>query len=202
MEMRRNRVRFATAAMLMSILVSCMTMPETKIFSLYRPIEEERILCKSDLSIHVFTNAPKHLSQPYIIYRKSDFELDTARYAKWDSAPDETINNTYRLALSPLFRDIVITRYQDRKAHQVAIELRRFERLDEGEKSFAALEYDFFLRSPDGREIYHRKVMKKEALETRDNLNLAMAMSAALMESVEEVIADLGGIMSSAPAAK
>ena len=190
-------MRYLTAALGTLMLVSCMTMPETKIFSLYRPVEEERVLCKSDLSVNVFTSAPKHLSQPYIVLRKSDYELDVARYAKWDAAPADTISNTYRLALSPFFRDIAITRYQDLKTHSVAIELKRFERLDEGEASFAALEYDFSLRTPDGREIYHRKVVKKEALETRDNLNLAMAMSAALMESVEEVTAEIGGVVGS-----
>jgi uncharacterized lipoprotein YmbA len=180
--------RLLTILMSLSLYAAC-TMPETKIYSLSLPAVQEIPAVRTDASINVLVQAPRYLSQSYIAYRTSPYQLQMSRYSRWDSAPDDIVRDAFRDSLSSLevFREVKASPATPQGSYGLEINLKRFERFDEGEASYGELVFDINLISPEGKELYHGTVTKSRKLEDRSFLSLAKALSAALSEGINEV---------------
>jgi uncharacterized lipoprotein YmbA len=171
------------------LLFAACTMPETKIYSISLPAIQETPAPRTDASINVLVQAPRFLSQSYIAFRTSPYELQLSRYSRWDSAPDDIVRDAFRdnLASLEVFREVKATPVTPQGSYGLEINLRRFERFDDGNASFGELVFDINLISPEGKELYHGTVSKSRKLEDRSFLSLAKTLSAALSEGITEV---------------
>lgn len=182
--------------LLIMFLASC-AMQETRIYSLDLPAEQKMASVASDATLVVLINSPRYLSQPYIAYRTSPYQLTISRYAKWDSPPDDILRDAFRNSFSStLFKDVRASSLVSDASYALKITLKRFERSDEGTLSFAELAFDVSLLSPDGKNLYQNGITKKVRLEDRSFLSLAKGLSAALGEGVKEVRGDIGKSLS------
>ncbi|OGW40975.1 MAG: hypothetical protein A2Y97_03305 [Nitrospirae bacterium RBG_13_39_12] len=170
-------------------------MPETKIYSLYLPVENYVTGTKTDASIGIFASAPGYLEQRYIAYRNSPYQLEISKYSKWESSPDKMIKEAFKdsLSSSGLFKDVRVINITLSEFYLLEIKLKRFERLDEGNDSFGDLAFDVELFSPDGSQQYHDSISKKVKLDDRSFMSLAKGLSNALNESIKEVTNSLVG---------
>lgn len=171
----------------LSLFAAC-TMPETKIYSLSLPAGKGNDV-RTDASINVLVQAPRYLTQSYIAYRTSPYQLQISRYSRWDAAPDDMVRDAFRDTLSALevFSEVKASPIMPPGSYGLEINLRRFERSDNGEESFGELVFDISLISPEGKELYHNTVTKSRKLEDRSFLSLAKALSASLSEGINEV---------------
>lgn len=176
--------------LLIVFLASC-AMPETKIYSLNMltppPSGKVGMGGFSDATVAVLISSPRYLTQPYVAYRTSPYQLAISRYAKWDSPPDELVRDAFRDALaSTLFKDVRTSNFVPSGSYSLKISLKRFERSDEGDLSFAEVAFDVSLLSPEGKNLYQNSIAKKIKLEDRSFLSLAKGLSSALVEGTEE----------------
>lgn len=182
--------------------ISSCTMPETKIYSLnmsdtssssYSKSEKERLSdvtnVKADSSIMIHVSSPRYLSQAYIAYRSSPYQLEVSRYSKWESPPNFMLKEAFKDSLSSagLFKEVRAANAVSEGFYLLDINLKRFERYDDGNDSFADLVFDVNLVSPDGMELYRSTVSKKVKLDERSFLSLARGLSGALSEGIGEV---------------
>ena len=168
-------------------LASC-AMPETRIYSLNMPAEKKISPVSADATVAVLVSSPRYLAQPYMAYRTSAYQLAISRYAKWDSPPDEIVRDAIRDGVaSTLFKDVRASSFVPSGSYSLKINLKRFERLDEGDLSFAEVAFDISLLSPEGKNLYDSSIAKKIKLEDRSFLSLAKGLSSALAEGTEEV---------------
>lgn len=168
---------------------SC-SMPETRIYSLYIPREEGKGTAMAEASIVIHIDSQKYLTQPYIAFRSSPYQLEISKYAKWDASPHEMIKEELRHALSSmgLFREVRVSRTIPGGFYLFKIHLRRFERFDSGNESFGDLVLVFSLLSPDSTELYQGTVSKRVKLDDRSFLSLAKGLSSVLTEGMEEIM--------------
>lgn len=182
--------------------ISACTMPETKIYSLnmpdtssssYSKSEKERLSdvtnVKAGSSIMIRVSSPRYLSQAYMAYRSSPYQLEVSRYSKWESPPNLMLKEAFRDSLSSagLFKEVRAANAVSEGFYLLDINLKRFERYDDGNDSFADLVFDVNLVSPDGMELYRSTVSKKVKLDERSFLSLARGLSGALTEGIGEV---------------
>lgn len=175
---------------LLFVFLSSCSMPETRIYSLYVP-NTDRVASstRTDASVAVIIDSPKHLSQPYIAYRNSPYQLMISRYSKWDSPPEDIVRGTFKDALSSsgFFKNVRASDIVPNGFYHLTINLKKFERADEGDSSFGELVFDVTLVSPEGKSLYRNTVSKRVKLEDRSFLSLAKGLSGSLTEGVEEV---------------
>ena len=171
------------------VMAAC-SMPETRIYSLHMPADNNTVQVRKQAMITLRVQSPRYLAQPYIAHRISPYQLDISRYAKWDSAPVEMVREIFRDALSVVYQDVRTSNFTAEGSYVLAINLRRFERVDD---AYAELAYDALLLSAEGKEILRLEERKRMQIETKDSAGLAKGLSAALNESVKEVVAGLGG---------
>ncbi len=171
------------------LLIAACSMPETRIYSLHLPADNNKAQARQQAMITIRVQSPRYLAQPYIAHRLSPYQLDISRYAKWDSAPVEMIREIFRDSLSGVYQDVRASNLAAEGSFVLNINLKRFERVDD---SYAELAFDAVLYSAEGRELYHIKEQKKVKLDTMDPAGVAKGLSAALSESVREVLAGLG----------
>ncbi|MCG2721381.1 MAG: PqiC family protein [Thermodesulfovibrionales bacterium] len=185
------RRMFIMVSILLS-LTAC-SMPETKIYSLSLPDTAMMDATTQDrqASLAIIMDAPRHLSQSYIVYRISPYQLQISRYAKWESPPDEMIKKAIQDSLydTGKFHDVSTSSLISEGSYVLEINLKRFERTGDGNDIFGELAFDMKLVSSDNRELSHAAITKKIKLEDRDFLSLAKGLSAALAEAVREVTA-------------
>jgi len=165
-------------------------MPETKIYSLYLPMERERpIPSKGDASIVIVINSPRHLTQPYIVSKKSPYQFEISKYSKWETSPNEIILRVFKDTLSSdqRFKEVRVMNIVPNGFYSLKIDLKRFERFDTGNDSFGELALDVQLSSHDGKVLYQQNISKTIKLDDRSFLSLAKGLSRALAEGVEEV---------------
>jgi uncharacterized lipoprotein YmbA len=191
--MRKFRRAFI-AFLLVGICAAC-AMPQTKIYSLALKNEGPAAKTKTEASLDLVVHSPRYLSQPYIAYRTSPYQLDIARYSKWDSPPAEMVRESFRNALSAaaLFKEVRASNFVPPAFYSLEIDLKRFERLDNGSGSFADLSFDLGLLSPDGKTLYRGSFEKKIKLGDRGFTSLAEALSRALAEGIDEAKAAIAG---------
>lgn len=170
------------------LMTSC-SIPETRIYSLHMPADNNKAQVRKQAMITLRVQSPRYLAQPYIAHRVSPYQLDISRYAKWDSAPVEMVREIFRDSLAVVYQDVRASNLVAEGSFVLNIHLKRFERVDD---SYAELAFDAVLYSPEGREIYHIEEQKKVQIDTKDPAGVAKGLSAALSESVQKVLAGLG----------
>ncbi len=183
---------------LLSVFLVCScTMPETKIYSLSVPVFKEQPGTGTGATVSIIVHAQRYLEQAYIVYRTSPYQLEIARYSKWDSSPAEIVRGAIKDSLSSMcaFRDVRSSNFTPAGAYALEINLRKFERSDIGGGSFAELAFDAVLFSPEGKELYNTYVSREVRLDDRSYLSLAKALSIAVAEGVGELRAGLSGAM-------
>jgi uncharacterized lipoprotein YmbA len=178
------------APLLLLLSMGACTMPETKVYSLYLPMERERpIPPKGDVSIVIMINSPRHLTQPYIVSKKSPYQLEISKYSKWETSPNEIILGVFRDTLSSdqRFKEVRVMNIVPDGFYSLKIDLKRFERFDSGNNSFGELALDVQLLSHDGKVRYQQTISKRIKLEDRSFLSLAKGLSHVLAEGMEQV---------------
>jgi uncharacterized lipoprotein YmbA len=182
-------MRWLTLLLLFLFIGAC-AMPETKVYSLYLPMDRERpIPSKGDASIVIVINSPRHLTQPYIVSKKSPYQFEISKYSKWETSPNEIIPRVFKdtLSSSRRFKEVRVMNIIPDGFYSLKIDLKRFERFDTGNDSFAELALDVQLLSHDGKVLYQHNISKRIKMEDRSFLSLAKGLSSALAEGVEEV---------------
>ena len=170
-----------------------MTMPETRMYSIYIPVERKAANAVNSGSIVIHINSERYLKQPYIAHRDSKYELEISKYSKWDTSPVKIVRKEFKegLASEGIFREVKAANIRPEDFYLIKIDLKRFERFDDGGDSFGMLEFDVRLASPDGKELYSDTVSKKEVLDSTSFSSLAKGLSTALQQAVEEVSANV-----------
>ncbi len=170
-----------------------MTMPETRIYSIYIPVERKAANAGNSESIVIHMNSERYLKQPYIAYRDSKYELKISKYSKWDTSPVKIVRKELKdvLASEGIFREVRAVNIRPEDFYLLKIDLKRFERFDDGGDFFGMLEFDVRLVSPDGKELFSDTVSKKEALDSTNFSVLAKGLSTALLQAAEEVNANV-----------
>ncbi len=170
-------------------------MPATRIYRLDMPANQVRAVNqKGRASVAVAIASPKHLTQPYIVYSKSPYELEISRYSKWDLSPDERVREVFKDALGSMrvFKEVRAVRYNPEGFYFLKIELRKFERTETEKEFYGELLLDVTFVSPEGKELFQSTISKKSKLKDRTFLSLAEALSGALREGVTEVRESIG----------
>jgi ABC-type uncharacterized transport system auxiliary subunit len=169
--------------------ISACSMPETKIYNLDIPVEQGSPRSTADDFLVIRIDAPRYLAQPYIAYRSSPYQMLISRYSKWDSNPKVMVSEGIRDSLfsTGLFREVKILNIAPKGFYLLDINLKRFERLDEGNKSFGELVLDVVFITPESKELYRGRISKKVKLDDQSFLSLAKGLSIALNEAIEEV---------------
>ncbi len=185
---------------LIAILAAC-SMPETKMYSISMSAAGEKRAVRTAASLGIIVHASRYLTQPYIASRVSPYQLDIARYSRWESPPDQMVKDTLRESLSSsgIFRDVSTYGAAAPGAYVLDVELRKFERSGDGPGSSAEIEMDATLSSPEGGEIYHGSIAKKATLADSSFLGLAKALSTMLADGESEITS---GISRALPAGK
>jgi len=181
-------------------LFSACSMPETKIYSIYMsapsaPPDIRKVMADdaNTRSIVILMNSPRYLAQPYIAYRSSPYELEISRYSKWESPPGDIVKETFKnyLSSSGIFKEVRASNVVPEGFYSFEINLKKFERYDQGNDSYGALDYDIKVYSPESKELYRATVLKKVKLDNKTFLCLAQGLSSALSESIKEVTGSL-----------
>lgn len=184
---------------LLFLLSACsMSMPETRIYTLYMPAEEKAApAVPSDKSITIQMSSEPYLKQSYIAKRSSPYEMEILKYSKWESSPDKIVKNKIRevLSSSGLFKEVKISGAAFSDLYLLKINLKNFEMINEDKGSFALLEFSLELLSADGNKFYEGTISKKTALISPDLTSLAKALSNALEEGAEETRDSITGAM-------
>ncbi len=172
------------------LIIAACSMPETRIYSLHIPADNNKAQTRKPAMITVRVQSPRYLAQPYVAHRLSPYQLDISRYAKWDSAPVEMFREIFRDSLSAVYQDVRASNFAPEGSFVLNINLKRFERVED---SYAELAFDAVLYSVEGKEIQRIDVNKKVQLDIKDSAGVAKGLSSALSESVKEVLAGLAG---------
>lgn len=167
-------------------LMAACSMPETRIYSLHLPSNDIRAQVRKQAIITLRVQSPRYLAQPYIAHRMSAYQIEISRYAKWDATPVEMIREIFRESLSVVYQDVRTSNYTPEGSFVLNINLKRFERVDD---AYAELAFDAVLYSAEGKEIQRIDLNKKVQLDVKDPAGVAKGLSAALSESVKEVLA-------------
>jgi uncharacterized lipoprotein YmbA len=170
--------------------IGACAMPETRIYSLYVPIDSGKTIhTKVDASIAIMINSPRHLTQPYIVYRKSPYQLEISRYSRWDESPEKRLCEVFKEAVSSIgiLKEIRVTNSLPGGYYSLMINLKKFERSDSGNDSFSELVFDVNFISPDDKKLFQSTISKKSKLDDRTFLSLTKGLSNGLTEGVEEV---------------
>ena len=185
-------MRITAAIIIISVLfVSACTMPDTKIYSLYVDTAQEKSIRGeiSDRSIAVLVNSPRYLSQSYIAYRTSPYELEISKYSKWEASPQDMFRVSAKNYLSSagIFKEVRASNVVPEGFYSLEVDLKRFERDDRGTDSYGELTFDYNLYSPDGVMLYRGSIFKEVKLESKSFLDLAKGLSSMLEQAVKEV---------------
>ena len=91
------------------------------------------------------------------------------------------------LSSTGIFQEVRVSNTVPRGFYSLTVNLKRFERYDEGKDSFGELVMDVDLLSPDARELYRGSISKRVRLDDQGFLTLAKGLSSALAEGISEV---------------
>jgi ABC-type uncharacterized transport system auxiliary subunit len=183
-------------------LLSACSMPETKIYSLHLPVAGtgERACRAGDeksaeagAAIVIFVDSPRYLVQPYIAHRNSPYEIRISKYSRWVSPPSEMLKEVLKDSLMStcMFREIRTSKSVPEGFYLFLAGLKNFERFDDASDSFGSMLFDAKLVSPGGKVLYQRTISKYVRLDDRTFLSLAMELSRAVSEGMEEVIKEI-----------
>ena len=185
-------LRRITICLLITVCAAC-SMPETQIYSLHMPEGKASSNRNSEASLVILMHSPRYLTQPYIAYRNSPYQLFISRYSKWDSSPDEMVGQAFRdsLSASGLFKEVRTSNMVPGGFYSLKINVAHFERVDDENDSFGDLSFEATLLSPDGKEIYEGSVSRRTKLEDRSFVNLAKGLSGDLSAGIKEIVGNM-----------
>jgi ABC-type uncharacterized transport system auxiliary subunit len=166
-------------------------MPKTKIYSLHLPFENVITDSKEGKSVTMLISSPRHLAQPFIVYRLSPYQIEISKYSKWESSPVSIVKESFGEALSSVFGEVKASGFVPEGYYSFNLNLRRFERTAEDGNLFGEVVFAVTVRSPEGREIMKRTISKKIVLDGSNDVSLAKGLSAALGEGIQDVMADI-----------
>jgi uncharacterized lipoprotein YmbA len=161
-------------------------MPKTRIYSLHLPAENAAVLPRKQVIVTLRVQSPRYLAQPYIAWRNSPYQLEISGYAKWELPPVDMTREIFRDALIVHFQQVRVSNAVSDGSVVLSINLRRFEGADD---QFGELVLDAEVSTAEGKEIHRMTVSRKVLLDTKDSDGLAKALSSALHEAVQEVVA-------------
>jgi ABC-type uncharacterized transport system auxiliary subunit len=190
--MGKNRFIIVCLTVTVLFLSSC-TMPDTKIYSLNLNAPEIFSTVKDDFSgksLVILVNAPRYLSQPYIAYRNSPYELELSRYSKWEASPQEMFKVALKnyLSAAGVFKEVRVSNVVPEGFYYIETDIKKFERYDDGNDSYGELMFDCALYSSDEVRISGSTISKKIKLEDKTNLSLAKGLGKALDQAIKETI--------------
>lgn len=185
----KSKAQKGLIAVLAVLLFSACAVQETKIYSLNVPAEKATVNSSTDASIVIIVHTPRYLSQPYMAYRNSPYQLNISRYSKWDASPNDMLKEVFKDAISStgLFKDVMLSNTTHVGGYSLRINLKRFERSNTESGPYGELLFDASLITPDNREIYRDTISKRVKLDDRSFLSLAQGLSTALAGGVDEV---------------
>ncbi|MBF0330096.1 MAG: membrane integrity-associated transporter subunit PqiC [Nitrospirae bacterium] len=194
-----KRKLFICALFLLVFTFAACSMPETKIYSIGYSGQIISGSAKSSATAYLTIDAPRHLSQPYIVHRTSPYELTISKYSKWDSPPIETIRDIVKdsLIATGEFSEVKSSLASPAGKYEAKIYLRKFERFDEAEISYAELLFDISLISPEGKEVYKKRISKQIKLADKSLSILAKALNNAALEAAKEITKNITEALSS-----
>jgi hypothetical protein len=168
-------------------------MPETKVYNLHVTVDKSTVTQIGGASLVILMDAQRYLTQPYIAYRSSPYQIEISRYSKWESSPKFMVKRALKDAMfsTGLFKDVKVLNIVPEGFYVLAINLKGFERLDEGNESFGKLDFDFLFMSPEGKELSHGRITKKVDLDDQSFLSLAKGLSNALNEAIKELTTNI-----------
>jgi uncharacterized lipoprotein YmbA len=189
-------MRITAGIILLLLFVSSCTMPDTKIYSLYVNTASPGRTIQGDVpdkSIAVLVSSPRYLSQSFIAYRTSPYELEISKYSKWEASPQDMFRTSAKdyLSSAGIFKEVRASNVAPEGFYALEVDLKRFERDDKGPDSYGELTFDYNLYSPDGVVLYRGSVSKEVRLESKTYLNLAKGLSNLLEEAVKEIAESL-----------
>lgn len=177
----------ATGLLLIFALSGC-AMPETKIYTLHLRPEAPTQQRVHDAAVAVVVTAPRYFSQPYIVYRNSSYQLGISRYAKWPDPPDDMLRDAFKESLANnLFREVRTPGINQEGIYVLNIDLRHFERRDEGDAFYAEVAFEATFHSPQGKILFQQSFARKTRLEDKSFANLAKGLSHSLEEGTNEI---------------
>lgn len=182
-----------TAILLAAVFLWGCAMPVTKMYTLHLPDIDEVAYKAHDTTVALVVHAPKYLSQPYIAYRSSPYELRIARYSKWESPPDKMIGHILRehLLSSGIFKDVKVLRTCRSGMYRLELNIKNFERSDEGKKSFGLFVMHASLTDAEGNLLFRNIISKKQELRDSSFENLAKGMSILVRQACEEISSEI-----------
>lgn len=190
---------FVTLSLLLGFISGCVTVPETKVYNIR--FSNDIIKKSSDPNLGPITlfpvQAEKYLKQPFMVYRKSPYQIVISKFNRWDSAPRDILTKKINEALYScnLFSNVYISNFQEEGSLGLRVNLRKFERYDNPDGSTSAeLEYDARLLDPAGKEIYQRIFSLKKAVSDSNPSHLAEAMSQLIEAGISGLISDLSSV--------
>jgi uncharacterized lipoprotein YmbA len=168
--------------------VAC-TIPETRTYTIYIPDERGSVSENTDTAVTININSEHYLKQSYIAYRNSSYQIEISKYSKWESSPGKIIKNQFKNTLSRtgVFREVRTDSVAPTGSYSLKINLKQFERFDEGADSFGMLAFDADFLSPNGQNLYRSTIYKKIKLDSRNFSSLAKGLSTALKEGIDEI---------------
>lgn len=177
---------------IISILISACSIPETKIYDLHLNDSEKSKNIpyrKTDPSIAIHVEAPSYLSQPYIVTRTSPYQIQISKTAKWEAPPKRFIRQGLQDILDGLryFKHVSLSQTQPEGYYWLAVDLKKFELLDEEKGFFGELLMDVSLFDHEKNRLFQRTIAMKEKLGNKDFMKLAHVLSTFLTEGLEEI---------------
>ncbi|MBF0516760.1 MAG: membrane integrity-associated transporter subunit PqiC [Nitrospirae bacterium] len=186
-----NKAMVSIVALVTLAVISCASLPETKIYSLdihYDMTAQGE--ARPDIPIVIVVDCPRYLSQAFMALRSSPYMLTILKFSKWQSPPSTMLAEELKKALYSIgyFKDIRIAGIVKPNVYSLKNNLTRFEQFNEGTSSYGLLSLDVDLLSPEGENIYHNTYSKKIKLNSSDDYTaLAAGMSAALNDMLLEI---------------
>jgi len=177
------------AVSIAALLTASCSMPETKIYSVLVSGEKADAGRKADAAVNITVHSSRYLSQSYIAYRNSPYQVEIARYGRWDAPPADMVRDAFRdsIAASGMVREVKTSAITPAGFYSLDISLKQFERRDEGEASFGQMLLEVKLISPEGKELYADTLSRNVRLEDKSFLALAKGLSSALTDVVSQV---------------
>lgn len=184
------------SVMALLLTASC-TVPESRIYSIYMPAPASAVHDKDALSAAVSVSSPKYLAQPYMACRNSPYQVEIAKYSKWESSPEDIVRDTFKdhLLSAGLFKEVRTSYAVPEGLYRLRINLKRFEKYYEGDVAFGEIAFELGFISPEGKELFHGTVSKKVRLEDKTFLALAKGLSSAFSEALAEVDRDIASAL-------
>lgn len=173
--------------------LSACSMPGTRIYTVYMSGEREARNIESSASVAINIHSEDYLKQPYIALRSSPYQLTISKYSKWGSSPHRIVRREFKKALleSGVFTDVRVANIPFKDYYLLKINLKRFEQVDNNDKSVCRLEFDVNFLSPEGIELYSASISGEDVIKGRGFAGLAEGLSRLLEQGIDESTAHI-----------